>query len=126
MEKVTGIGGVFFKARDPKGLAAWYERHLGMTPAFEGGVVFDWGAERDPKRPGRTIWAAFPADTDYFQPGAAPFMINYRVASLDRMVAQLRDGGIEVTGPEPSEQGRFAWINDPEGNRIELWEPPEE
>jgi predicted enzyme related to lactoylglutathione lyase len=126
VERVTGIGGIFFKARDPRGLAAWYERHLGMTPSFEGGVVFQWGDERDPKRPGRTVWAAFPADTDYFRPSAAPFLVNYRVTNLDRMIAQLTAGGIEVKGPESSEYGCFAWISDPEGNRVELWEPPEE
>lgn len=119
MERVTGIGGIFFKARDPQALAAWYERHLGMTPSFENGVVFAWDG------PGSTVWSPFRADTTYFAPSTAPFMINLRVAHLGRMVEQLRAAGVEVdANSESSEFGKFGWFMDPEGNRVELWEPP--
>lgn len=119
MQRVTGIGGIFFKARDPKALAAWYERHLGMTSSFENGVVFRW------EGPGATIWSPFSAETTYFAPSTAPFMINLRVADLAAMLEQLRAGGVEVDEKtESSEFGKFGWIMDPEGNRVELWEPP--
>ena len=123
MEKVTGIGGIFFKARDPVRMAAWYRDHLGICS--EGGhAEFPWHAPEQPDQAGRTVWALFPADTDYFGPSRAPFMINYRVANLDRMLEQLREAGVPVEKVENHDYGRFAWISDPEGNRIELWQPP--
>jgi predicted enzyme related to lactoylglutathione lyase len=120
MERVTGIGGIFFKARDPAALGAWYERHLGVTITWPTGTVFAWEA------PGSTVWSAFAAETTYFAPSTAPFMINYRVADLARMLEQLRAAGVEVDpkSGEDSEYGKFGWCMDPEGNRIELWEPP--
>ncbi len=121
MAKVTGMGGIFFKARDPKALGEWYARHLGMSIEEWGGVRFDDDAERR----GYTVWCPFSADTDYFAPSALPYMINFRVDDLDGMLAQLREAGVTVDERvEDSEFGRFGWIMDPEGTRIELWQPP--
>jgi catechol 2,3-dioxygenase-like lactoylglutathione lyase family enzyme len=121
--KVTGLGGVFFKADDPEGLHAWYERHLGLRKE-NGGVFFRW-RERDAEAPGTTVWSIFPRDTTYFDPGKAPFMLNYRVDDMDAILTRLRAEGVTVEDRrEDGEYGRFAWVMDPEGNRIELWEPP--
>jgi predicted enzyme related to lactoylglutathione lyase len=122
MERVNGIGGVFFKARDPKKMAAWYRDHLGIEN--KGGyAIFAWREKDNPDRIGRTVWTLFPTNTSYFGSSAAPMMINYRVANLERMLAQLRRAGVAVEKVEDFAYGRFAWITDPEGNRIELWEP---
>lgn len=120
MERVTGIGGIFFKARDPAALGAWYEKHLGVKIDWPTGSVFKWEA------PGSTVWSAFAAETTYLTPGTASFMINYRVNDLAAMLEQLRAGGVEVDpkSGEDSEFGKFGWCVDPEGNRIELWQPP--
>ncbi len=123
MEKVTGIGGVFFKAGDPEKLASWYREQLGIDSA-DGFFGFEWRKKEAPEQIGRTIWSLFPADTQYFNPSKSPFMVNYRVANLDKMLQQLRANGVEAGHVESSEFGRFAWVSDPEGNRIELWEPP--
>jgi predicted enzyme related to lactoylglutathione lyase len=123
MEKVTGIGGVFLKARDPVKMAEWYKEHLGID-SKDGHVSFYWNEKGQPDGSGQTVWCLFPAETDYFGPSGQPYMINYRVASMDRMLAQLRSRGVALERVEDSEYGRFAWITDPEGNRIELWEPP--
>ena len=122
--RVTGIGGVFFKAHDQQGLAAWYRQHLGIPIEDPGYAVFSWREEEQPERSGSTVWSIFPEDTTYFAPSTSPFMINFRVANLDAMLAALRAEGVEVDDRiEEYEHGRFAWIMDPEGNRIELWEP---
>lgn len=123
-DRVTGIGGIFFKAKDPGTLAGWYRRHLGVR--IEGQMaLFAWRGGRDGRTRGNTIWSIFPSDTTYFGSDGASFMINYRVKDLDRVLADLASEGIEVARPtEATEHGRFAWITDPEGNRIELWEPP--
>ncbi|HSJ27934.1 MAG TPA: VOC family protein [Acidimicrobiia bacterium] len=120
MERVTGVGGVFFRTRDPKALAAWYRDHLGV-PVDEGQTYAPFQSEG----PGEvTVWSAFPADTQYFGPGEAPLMVNYRVRDLDAMLAQLRAAGAEVEDHiEEYDYGRFGWARDPEGNRFELWEP---
>ena len=124
MEKVKGIGGVFFKARDPKALAAWYQEHLGVPIESWGGAVFRW-KENDTAGDASTLWSVFPEDTSYFQPGNASFMINFRVDDLEAMHAQLRSAGVAVDEKmEKSEFGSFGWVMDPEGNRIELWQPP--
>jgi predicted enzyme related to lactoylglutathione lyase len=119
MEKVLGIGGCFFKARDPKALAAWYRTHLGLpieSDQTHGLFVARAGEQ--------TVWSSFAADTDYFGPGGAPFMINYRVRNLDAMLEQLRAAGAWVEDRvEDYGYGRFGWASDPEGNRFELWEP---
>jgi predicted enzyme related to lactoylglutathione lyase len=126
MKRVTGIGGIFFKSTDPEKLAAWYQDHLGLPAAEQGAILFRWREADNPDRQGYTVWAPFPADTGYFDPSPAPFMINYRVANLDAVLEQLRREGVEVDDKiEDSEYGRFGWIMDPEGNRIELWQPPE-
>ncbi len=122
MEKVTGIRGIFFKARDPERLAAWYQEQLGV-PLKDGCVDFTSGRVDSPEPTGRTVWSIFPANTDYFAPSTAPFMINYRVTSMERMLEQLRRNGVKIEKTEDHDYGRFAWIMDPEGNRIELWEP---
>jgi predicted enzyme related to lactoylglutathione lyase len=122
LEKVTGIGGVFLRVRDPERMAAWYRTHLGIC-AEDGHFDFMWSDAQRPDQPGRTVWSLFPAETDYFGPTRPAFMINYRVATLERMLSQLRQNGVAVDKVEDYDYGRFAWITDPEGNRIELWEP---
>ena len=124
MEKVTGIGGIFFKTKDKKALGDWYAANLGID-VQPWGAVFRWRDAEDPERAGSTAWSLFPADTRYLDPSTAPFMINYRVADLDAMLAQLRAAGVEVDEKlEESEFGRFGWAMDPDGNRLELWQPP--
>ena len=120
MERVTGIGGVFFKANDPARLAAWYRDQLGfvLEDGQDAVAVFRWRAQ------GSTTWSAFPRDTRYLGSPESVAMINYRVESLDRMLSQLRAVGATVDDHiEDSEFGRFGWAVDPEGNRFELWEP---
>lgn len=132
MGKVTGIGGVFFKAEDPAALRAWYEEHLGLgaSPPFStatgmpGAVDLHWLEPTDPPEKARTVWAAFPAATGYFDPSEKPFMLNYRVDDLDAVLGRLRRAGVPVDETvEEYDYGRFGWAMDPEGNRIELWEP---
>jgi catechol 2,3-dioxygenase-like lactoylglutathione lyase family enzyme len=124
-ERVTGIGGVFFKARDPKALSVWYREKLGV--AVRDGALFspfEWREREDPARVGTTVWSLFRSDSKYFAPSQATFMINYRVRDLDRMLAQLRALGVGVESKVSEESnGKFAWVVDPEGNKIELWEP---
>ncbi len=124
MEKVTGIGGVFFKSKDPKALEAWYVDRLGV-PHGAGGIMFEWDDPTHPEKKGTTVLGLFAAETKYFAPSTSPFMVNFRVRDLDAMVAQLRAAGVQVDDKiEDSEYGRFGWAMDPDGNRIELWEPP--
>jgi len=120
MERVLGIGGVFFRARDPKALAAWYDQHLGITKVPEGGEQEPWRQEAGP-----TAFAPFSQTSKYFGREEQQWMLNFRVRDLDAMAAQLRAAGIEVeVNPEAYSIGRFARLHDPEGNPIELWEPP--
>ena len=121
-EKVTGIGGIFFRVRDPARMSAWYREHLGICTE-DGHTDFVWREHDRPDEIGRTVWSVFPSDTDYFDPARPAFMINYRVSNLERMPSQLRREGVAVEKVEDYDYGRFAWITDPEGNRIELWEP---
>ena len=119
MEKVAGIGGLFFRAHDPKTLANWYQQHLGiaLTPTSEGASA--WQQEAGP-----TVFTPFPETTKYFGDANKVWMVNFRVHDLDKMVAQLRAAGIEVKDPESyANVGRFARLHDPEGNPIELWQP---
>jgi len=123
MERVTGIGGIFFKAKDAAALTAWYRRHLGIDVQEWGGATFRWNEPATPH--GVTIWSIFPATSKYFNPSPAPFMVNYRVADLAALLAALRAEGCAVDERmELNEHGKFGWVTDPEGNRIELWEPP--
>jgi predicted enzyme related to lactoylglutathione lyase len=125
MKRVTGIGGIFFKSSDPESLKDWYRTHLGIE-ADEDGAMFRWREADDPEEEGQTVWAPFPADTAYFEPTNAPFMINYRVKNLDAVLKALRKEGVWVDEKvEDKPYGRFGWIRDLEGNRIELWEPSE-
>jgi predicted enzyme related to lactoylglutathione lyase len=118
---VTGIGGVFFKSRDPKALGAGYRDHLGIDVQDWGGATFEWAGEPN----GMTVWTLFPESTEYLNPSKSPFMVNYRVADLDALLAVLRQEGCAVDEKtDTSEFGKFGWVMDPEGNRIELWEPP--
>jgi len=118
---VTGVGGVFFKAKDPKALAAWYHNVLGLSMEAWGGAALRYDA---PKHPSVLIWNAFPASTNYFAPSNSAFMINYAVDDMDALLARLRAKGVEILKREDDDpNGRFAWILDPEGNKIELWEP---
>lgn len=124
MARITGIGGVFFKSRnDNAALAAWYEKHLGLALESFGGAVLRWPDDRADDK-GITVWHVAERESQWFSPSDAPFMINYRVDDLDEMIAQLKAGGVEiVSGPESHENGKFAWILDPDGNKVELWEP---
>ena len=118
---VTGVGGVFFKAKDPKVLAAWYRDVLGLPVEAWGGAALRYDA---PKHPPTMAWNAFPASTKYFEPSNSGWMINYAVDDMDAMVARLQSKGVTIIKRDDSDPyGRFAWILDPEGNKIELWEP---
>jgi predicted enzyme related to lactoylglutathione lyase len=124
MGKVTGIGGIFIKSKG-KGadLAAWYEENLGLNLESWGGAILRW-ADDTASDGGMTVWSTADSDTKWFSPSEAPFMVNYRVDNLDEMLAALRANGVEIyKGPEKDENGEFAWILDPDGNKIELWEP---
>ena len=124
MAKITGIGGVFFKSKgDSAALAAWYQRHLGMPAEAWGGAILRWPDDKAEDK-GLTVWHLAAKDSTWFSPSDSSFMINYRVDNLDEMLAQLRESGVEVVkGPESAENGKFAWIMDPDGNKVELWEP---
>ncbi|HVG31328.1 MAG TPA: VOC family protein [Pyrinomonadaceae bacterium] len=124
MARITGIGGVFFKSRNDKAaLATWYQKHLGLPLEGFGGAILRWPDDKS-EDGGLTVWHVAEKESQWFAPSDSPFMINYRVDNLEEMIAQLRTGGVEIIGgPESDENGRFAWIMDPEGNKVELWEP---
>jgi predicted enzyme related to lactoylglutathione lyase len=122
MARVTGIGGVFLRVKDPKATTDWYVKNLGIVPT-EYGVTFRWSDEV-PEKTGMTAWATFPADTKYFGESEQPFMINYRVDDLDALLEKLAENGVWIDAKrENCEYGRFAWIRDCDGNRVELWQP---
>jgi predicted enzyme related to lactoylglutathione lyase len=126
MARVTGVGGIFFKSTgDRAALAAWYQKHLGMPLEDFGGAILRWPDDKAVDR-GLTVWHVADKDSKWFSPSNASFMVNYRVDNLAEMLAQLREGGVTVIGgPESDENGTFAWIMDPDGNKVELWEPKE-
>lgn len=125
MKRVTGIGGIFFKAKDPSALRAWYQKHLGIDVQVWGGAAFTWTDDAGKPTTGTTIWSIGGADGDQFAPSKAPFMINYRVADLDSLIKALRQEGCNVLEKtDDSEYGQFGWVIDPEGNKVELWQPP--
>ena len=120
MKRVIGVGGIFFKARDPEALRTWYQVHLGIDVQAWGGTAFPWSTPE-----GMTVWSIFPEATESFAPSKAPFMVNYVVEDLHALLAALRSEGCEVDAKvEASEFGTFGWVMDPEGNRVELWQPP--
>src|SRR3954471_9653119 len=122
IEQVTGIGGVFFKVKDPKAMAEWYRTTLGIQS--KGGYTdFTWRDKDHPEEMGHTAWRIFPTNTTYFGESSSSLMINYRVANLERMLEQLRRNGVKIEKIDDYDYGRWAWMMDPEGNRIELWEP---
>jgi predicted enzyme related to lactoylglutathione lyase len=127
-ERVSGIGGIFFKAGDPRALADWYREHLGIpVPREQTFALFTLKAVDATGTPVQIVWSTFASSTTYFGPARTQFMVNYRVQDLDAMLAQLRAAGAAVHDRiEESENGRFGWATDPEGNRFELWEPPPE
>ena len=124
MAKVTGIGGVFLKCRgDSAALAAWYQTHLGLPLETWGGAILRWPDDKAEDQ-GLTVWSLADNDSQWFSPSDSAFMINYRVDDMDALLAQLRAASIEIVGgPESHENGKFAWIMDPDGNKVELWEP---
>ena len=122
MAQVTGIGGIFFKADDPEKMYEWYEKHLGIKREH-GFVSFHWREDHNPDEKGTTAWAIFDWKSNYFDPSRTGFMVNYRVQDLDAVIEALRAGGVEIHKREDCDYGRFAWITDPEGNKIELWQP---
>lgn len=125
MKKVTGIGGIFFKCKDPKAVNEWYKAHLGFdtTPY---GTTFEWADAEDVTKKGLTQWNPFPDNTNYFAPSEKEFMINYRVQNLEALVAELRQENVVIVDEIASfEYGKFVHILDIEGNKIQLWEPAE-
>lgn len=123
MKKVTGIGGIFFKCKDPGKMKEWYGKHLGLN-TNEYGAVFEWYEGADSTKKGMTQWSPFEEKTKYFEPSTSDFMINYRVENLVELVAQLENEGVTIVGKiETYDYGKFAHIIDAEGNKVELWEP---
>ncbi len=124
MQRVTGIGGIFFKSKDPEKITEWYKKHLGIKPGKDGSVAFEWLEKEEPLEVGCTVWSPFKKETKYFDPGKSEFMINYRVENLEKLLEELKKEGVTIIGDiEEYEYGKFGWIMDPEGNKIELWEP---
>ena len=123
MARITGIGGVFFKSPDPAKLSAWYREVLGLNVETWGGPMLQLDA---PGHPPCTVWTPFAADSDYYAPSTREFMLNYAVDDLDGMLKQVEAKGVSVLGRLDEEHGRFAWILDPDGTKIELWEPKKE
>jgi predicted enzyme related to lactoylglutathione lyase len=125
MKRVTGIGGIFFTAADPGALRAWYKTHLGIDVQDWGGAALRWVDAEGRPVAGTTIWSVADSDKDYFAPSKSSFMVNYRVADLQALLAELRKEGCNVLDKtDDSEYGKFGWVIDPEGNKVELWEPP--
>ena len=125
-KRVIGLGGIFFKARDPKKMYEWYAKHLGIEGKPGQGAMFHWRRADDPKQESLTVWSIFPDNTKYFDPSTSPLMINYQVENMDALLDALRAEGVTIDKHEAHEYGKFAWVIDPEGNRIELWEPPKD
>ncbi len=125
MKRVTGIGGIFIKSADPDRLKAWYRTHLGIAVEDWGGFAFSWKGDDNPEGTGTTVWSIFSASSTYFEPSQAQVMVNYRVADVRALIAALRAEGCNVMDKiDESEYGKFGWVVDPDGNKIELWEPP--
>ncbi|HEV7395879.1 MAG TPA: VOC family protein [Pyrinomonadaceae bacterium] len=126
MKRVTGIGGIFFKSQNAEQLREWYREHLGIEAKGDWGYSFEWREAEQPEKKGTTVWSVFAGHTKYFDPSNASFMINYRVEDLHALLDALKAEGVEVDPKvDESEYGKFAWVMDPDGNRIELWQPPD-
>ncbi len=127
MKRVTGIGGIFFKTEDPKKLKEWYGKHLGL-PIDEYGASFKWiDIDSKAAKPAITAWSPFKSDTEYFQPSQKPYMFNYRVENLVELLKLLKEEGVQIVGEmQEFSYGKFGWIMDPDGNKIELWEPKDD
>ena len=126
MKRVTGIGGVFFQAKNPATLHAWYKKHLGIDVQEWGGAMFTWTDDEGKPTNGTTVWSVGAAGGGQYAPSTAAFMINYRVADLAALLKALREEGCNVLEKtDDSEFGKFGWVMDPEGNKVELWQPPE-
>ena len=126
MERVTGLGGPFIKADDPKALAAWYEKHLGISFSGSTYTVWQFSNKDGSKRAGYNVLSFFKKDSDYFNPSEKQVMVNFMVGDLFGLLKLLKEEGVTIVGePMDEEYGKFGWILDPEGNKIELWEPPE-
>ena len=126
MKRLTGIGGIFFKCKDPKKLNEWYKTHLGLD-TNEYGNTFEWREDSDPAKKGQTQWSPFSETTKYFEPSTKEFMINYRVADIAGLVEELKKEGVTIVDTiENSDYGKFVHILDAEGNKVELWEPKDE
>lgn len=122
--RILGIGGIFFKSANRNQLRAWYSTHLGIADNGEGAML-PWREHDDPQKEHVTVWTVFPDSTEYFEPGHAPFMVNYIVDDLDALLARLKQEGVTIDDKRMDESyGRFAWIYDSDGNKIELWQPP--
>jgi catechol 2,3-dioxygenase-like lactoylglutathione lyase family enzyme len=121
--RILGIGGIFFKSANHEQLQAWYAEHLGLGDSGHG-VMLPWREKENPDREQVTVWSVFPGDTGYFEPSQASFMLNYIVDDLDALLDRLASEGVRIDPNRQDESyGRFAWIYDPDGNKIELWEP---
>ena len=126
MRRVTGIGGIFLSAKDPKALCDWYKKHLGIDIQDWGGAAFTWTDSEGNPTKGTTIWSVGPADGNHFAPSKSTFMVNYRVEDLAALLKALREEGCDVLDKtDDSEYGKFGWVMDLEGNKVELWQPPE-
>ena len=122
-KRVTGVGGIFFKSANPTALKEWYSKHLHIDSG-EHGALFQWRQDDDPDKPGCTAWSIFPDDTTYFNPAKRDYMFNYIVENLEELLTALKEEGVQVVGEiEEYPYGKFGWIMDPDGNKIELWEP---
>ncbi|OGU58521.1 MAG: glyoxalase [Ignavibacteria bacterium GWF2_33_9] len=125
MEKVTGLGGIFFKTKNPENIKKWYSEHLGLS-ATEWGTIFEWRPSENPEKIATTHWSPFEEDTNYFNPSTKDFMINFRVKNIEKLTELLRQEGVTILDDiESYSYGKFIHILDPEGNKIELWEPAE-
>jgi catechol 2,3-dioxygenase-like lactoylglutathione lyase family enzyme len=122
--RVLGIGGIFFKSANRDQMREWYSKHLGLADKGGGGAMLPWREHDDPQKEHTTVWTIFPTSSDYFNPSQAPFMVNYIVDDLDALLDRLRQEGVKIDAKRMDESyGRFAWIYDLDGNKIELWQP---
>jgi len=125
MKKVTGFGGIFFKSNAPKDLMAWYDKHLGLQSDDWGGKAWEWREKDDAGTVGQTVFNPFKPDSKKFAPSELPYMFNFRVHDLDALMAQLKSEGVQVVDDvQDTEYGKFGWIMDPDGRKIELWQAP--